>query len=167
MLKAALPLMREIGTTASRFVFLGAGPAHGIAWEAMLKMTEMAQRVAVAYHPLEFRHGPIAVAGPGAVAVLFGTDAGATMETALVRDLAAQINKTPDGIYFEAERTKQLENFDAFLAKTAKPPPAKPSEKVPPPGRGIGTIPRSTPPTIPIERERKSISVPDLIESPK
>jgi glucosamine--fructose-6-phosphate aminotransferase (isomerizing) len=87
VLKSALPLMREIGTTASRFVFLGAGPAHGIAWEAMLKMTEMAQRTATAYHPLEFRHGPIAVAGPGTVAVVFGTDAGATLETALVRDL--------------------------------------------------------------------------------
>jgi glutamine---fructose-6-phosphate transaminase (isomerizing) len=87
VLKTALPLMREIGTAASRFVFLGAGPAHGIAWEAMLKVTEMAQRTAVAYHPLEFRHGPIAVAGPGTVAVIFGTDAGATLEAALVRDL--------------------------------------------------------------------------------
>jgi glucosamine--fructose-6-phosphate aminotransferase (isomerizing) len=87
VLKIGLPLMHDIGTTASRFVFLGAGPAHGIAWEAMLKMTEMAQRVAVAYHPLEFRHGPIAVAGPGTVAVLFGTEAGAKLETALVRDL--------------------------------------------------------------------------------
>ena len=87
VLKTALPLMREIGTTASRFVFLGAGPAHGIAWEAMLKMTEMAQRPAVAYHPLEFRHGPIALAGPGTVAVLFGTDAGAALEAALARDL--------------------------------------------------------------------------------
>ena len=87
VLKIALPLMRDIGATASRFVFLGAGPTHGIAWEAMLKMTEMAQRTAMAYHPLEFRHGPIAIAGPGTVAVLFGTDAGANMETALVRDL--------------------------------------------------------------------------------
>ena len=87
VLKTALPLMREIGTTASRFVFLGAGPAHGIAWEGLLKMTEMAQRTAMAYHPLEFRHGPMAVAGPGTVAVIFGTDAGATLEAELVRDL--------------------------------------------------------------------------------
>jgi glucosamine--fructose-6-phosphate aminotransferase (isomerizing) len=60
---------------------------HGIAREAMLKMTEMAQRPAVAYHPLEFRHGPIAVAGPGTVAVLFGSRAGAWLEAELVRDL--------------------------------------------------------------------------------
>jgi glucosamine--fructose-6-phosphate aminotransferase (isomerizing) len=87
VLKIALPLMRDFGAAASRFVFLGAGPVHGIAWEAMLKMTEMAQRVAVAYHPLEFRHGPIAAAGWDTVAVLFGTDAGRVMEVALVRDL--------------------------------------------------------------------------------
>jgi glucosamine--fructose-6-phosphate aminotransferase (isomerizing) len=87
VLKIASPLMRDIGTTASRIVFLGAGPAHGIAWEAMLKLTEMAQRVAVAYHPLEFRHGPISAVGPGTVAILFGTDAGAMLEAALVRDL--------------------------------------------------------------------------------
>jgi len=86
-LKVALPVMRDVGVTASRFVFLGAGPAHGIAWEAMLKMTEMAQRMAVAYHPLEFRHGPIAVAGPGTTAVLFGVEAAAALEAALVRDL--------------------------------------------------------------------------------
>ena len=90
VLKIALPLMRDVGTAASRFVFLGAGPAHGIAWEAMLKLTEMAQRPAVAYHPLEFRHGPIAAAGPGTVAVLFGTEGGKRMEKALVRDLRRQ-----------------------------------------------------------------------------
>jgi len=87
ILEIALPLTRDIGTTASRFVFLGAGPSHGIAWEAMLKMTEMAQRMAVAYHPLEFRHGPVATVGPGTVAVLFGTRAGASLEAALIRDL--------------------------------------------------------------------------------
>ena len=90
VLKIAFPLMRDVGTAASRFVFLGAGPAHGIAWEAMLKLTEMAQRSAVAYHPLEFRHGPIAAAGPGTVAVLFGTEGGKRLEKALVRDLRRQ-----------------------------------------------------------------------------
>jgi len=90
VLKMALPLMRDVGTAASRFVFLGAGPAHGIAWESMLKLTEMAQRPAVAYHPLEFRHGPIAVAGPDTVAVLFGTEGGKRLEKALVKDLRRQ-----------------------------------------------------------------------------
>jgi glucosamine--fructose-6-phosphate aminotransferase (isomerizing) len=87
VLKIALPLMRDVGTAASRFVFLGAGPAHGTAWEAMLKLTEMAQRPSVAYHALEFRHGPIAMVGPGTVVILFGTEAGARLEKALVHDL--------------------------------------------------------------------------------
>ena len=90
VLKIALPLMRDVGTAASRFVFLGAGPAHGIAWETMLKLTEMAQRPAVAYHPLEFRHGPMAAAGPGTLAVLFGTEGGKRLEKTLVRDLRRQ-----------------------------------------------------------------------------
>ncbi|MBI3084872.1 MAG: SIS domain-containing protein [candidate division NC10 bacterium] len=87
MVKVALALAEDLGAGASRFVFLGGGPAHGIAWEAMLKMTEMAQRTAVAYHPLEFRHGPIATVGPGTVVVLFGSRAGARMEADLVKDL--------------------------------------------------------------------------------
>ncbi|MBI4573539.1 MAG: SIS domain-containing protein, partial [candidate division NC10 bacterium] len=87
VIKVALTLCADLGAGASRFVFLGAGPAHGIAWEAMLKMTEMAQRPAVAYHPLEFRHGPIAAVGPGTVAVLFGSRAGARLEADLARDL--------------------------------------------------------------------------------
>jgi len=87
VIKVTLPLAQSLGAGASRFVFLGGGPAHGIAWEAMLKMTEMAQRPAVAYHPLEFRHGPIAAAGPGTVAVLFGSRAGARLEADLAKDL--------------------------------------------------------------------------------
>jgi glucosamine--fructose-6-phosphate aminotransferase (isomerizing) len=87
VIKVALDLSEGLGADAARFVFLGGGPAHGIAWEAMLKMTEMAQRPAVAYHPLEYRHGPMAMAGPGTVVVLFGTRAGARLEADLTTDL--------------------------------------------------------------------------------
>lgn len=87
IVKVALNLTGDLGADSARFVFLGGGPAHGIAWEAMLKITEMAQRPAVAYHPLEFRHGPIAMAGPGTVVVFFGTRAGAGLEADLAKDL--------------------------------------------------------------------------------
>jgi len=87
IVKVALNLTGDLGADAARFVFLGGGPAHGIAWEAMLKMTEMAQRPAVAYHPLEFRHGPIAMVGPGTAVVFFGTRAGARLEADLATDL--------------------------------------------------------------------------------
>ncbi len=59
----------------SRVVVLGGGGAYGIANEAVLKMTETSQVPAAAFHPLEFRHGPISVCEPGmlVVALLGGT----------------------------------------------------------------------------------------------
>ena len=51
----------------SRLVVLGAGAAFGIANEAVLKATETGQVPAAAFHPLEFRHGPISVCQPGVI----------------------------------------------------------------------------------------------------
>jgi glutamine---fructose-6-phosphate transaminase (isomerizing) len=60
----------------SRIVVLGGGAAYGIANEAVLKLTETSQVAASAFHPLEFRHGPISVCEPGVlVAGLLGGDA--------------------------------------------------------------------------------------------
>jgi glucosamine--fructose-6-phosphate aminotransferase (isomerizing) len=62
-------------TNPSRVVVLGGGAAHGLANEAVLKMTETSQVPAAAFHPLEFRHGPISVCEPGmlVVGILGGT----------------------------------------------------------------------------------------------
>lgn len=53
----------------TRVVVLGGGAAHGIANEAVLKLTETSQIPAAAFHPLEFRHGPISVCEPGMLVV--------------------------------------------------------------------------------------------------
>jgi glucosamine--fructose-6-phosphate aminotransferase (isomerizing) len=53
----------------SRVVVLGGGAAHGLANEAVLKLTETSQVPAAAFHPLEFRHGPISVCEPGVLVV--------------------------------------------------------------------------------------------------
>jgi len=53
----------------SRVVVLGGGAAFGIANEAVLKLTETSQVGASAFHPLEFRHGPISVCEPGVLVV--------------------------------------------------------------------------------------------------
>ena len=47
----------------------GGGAAFGIANEAVLKLTETSQVPASAFHPLEFRHGPISVCEPGVLVV--------------------------------------------------------------------------------------------------
>ncbi len=50
-----------------QLVFLGRGFSVGIAHEAALKVREAAQAWSEAYPAMEYRHGPISVAGPGTV----------------------------------------------------------------------------------------------------
>ncbi|MHB8719232.1 MAG: SIS domain-containing protein [Candidatus Dormibacteria bacterium] len=72
-----------------QYVYLGGGSLHGVALEGMLKMKEMTQVTAEAYHTLEFRHGPISTIEPGALAVLMLSHAGAAEELAVARDVRA------------------------------------------------------------------------------
>jgi CRISPR-associated protein Cas5a/b/c len=51
----------------AQWTFLGRGWAVGLAHEAALKLREAAQAWAEAYPALEYRHGPIAIAGPRTV----------------------------------------------------------------------------------------------------
>lgn len=59
----------------SHVVFLGGGALYGIASEGALKLMEMSQVLTQAFHPLEYRHGPISlVDGKTAVVMLYGAD---------------------------------------------------------------------------------------------
>jgi fructoselysine-6-P-deglycase FrlB-like protein len=58
--------------SADQVTFLGHGWVHGLAREAALKLREAAQTWTEAYHQLEYRHGPIAIAQPGRVVWVFG-----------------------------------------------------------------------------------------------
>jgi glucosamine--fructose-6-phosphate aminotransferase (isomerizing) len=73
----------------SRVVVLGGGAAFGLANEAVLKLTETSQVPASAFHPLEFRHGPISVCEPGmlVVGILGGTSESA--ERRVIEESAA------------------------------------------------------------------------------
>jgi glucosamine--fructose-6-phosphate aminotransferase (isomerizing) len=70
------------------FVFLGGGLMHGIALEAVLKVMEMSCTVTQGFHPLEYRHGPISLAGPGLAAIMLYGDDGAA-EAKLAAELQA------------------------------------------------------------------------------
>jgi glucosamine--fructose-6-phosphate aminotransferase (isomerizing) len=62
-------------STRPHFVFLGAGPLYGLAAEGGLKLQEMACVFTQAYHPLEYRHGPISlVDGRSAICILYHPD---------------------------------------------------------------------------------------------
>jgi fructoselysine-6-P-deglycase FrlB-like protein len=62
----AEPLTPEL-TSGRQYTFLGAGWSCGLASEAALKLRESAGMWTEAYPAMEFRHGPIAVTGPGSV----------------------------------------------------------------------------------------------------
>jgi fructoselysine-6-P-deglycase FrlB-like protein len=66
------------------FVFLGHGWTIGLASEAALKFREAGQAWAEAYPAMEYRHGPISVAGPGTLVWLIGVS-----DPDLVRDVRA------------------------------------------------------------------------------
>jgi glucosamine--fructose-6-phosphate aminotransferase (isomerizing) len=59
-------------TRVEHWVFLGTGWTVGLAHEAALKVREMAQAWSESYPAMDYRHGPIAVAGPRSVVWFFG-----------------------------------------------------------------------------------------------
>jgi fructoselysine-6-P-deglycase FrlB-like protein len=67
----ASPLPEAL-TSARQFTFLGTGWTYGLANEAALKLREAAGMWTEAYPAMEYRHGPIAVTGPGSVVWLLG-----------------------------------------------------------------------------------------------
>ncbi|MEN8649372.1 sugar isomerase [Streptomyces sp. 21So2-11] len=63
----------EAAVSAEQWTFLGRGWTYGLAQEAGLKMREAAGAWTESYPSMEYRHGPIAITGPGRVAWVFGT----------------------------------------------------------------------------------------------
>jgi fructoselysine-6-P-deglycase FrlB-like protein len=67
----AEPLPAEL-VDAEQFSFLGSGWSVGLAQEAALKMREASRSWTEAYPAMEYRHGPISIAGPGRVTWMLG-----------------------------------------------------------------------------------------------
>ncbi len=74
---AAQALMQDAEATLgaviagrSHFVFLGGGALFGVAQEGALKLQEMSLSYTQAYHPMEYRHGPISLVDERTLAVL-------------------------------------------------------------------------------------------------
>jgi fructoselysine-6-P-deglycase FrlB-like protein len=65
-------------------VFLGHGWSVGLAHEAALKLREAAQVHTESYPAMEYRHGPVSLAGPGSLVWILGTP-----DPAVVHDVAA------------------------------------------------------------------------------
>jgi fructoselysine-6-P-deglycase FrlB-like protein len=79
----------EVLTGARQFTFLGTGWTCGLASEAALKLREAAGMWTESYPAMEYRHGPIAVTGPGSVVWTLGAaPAGLTDEITQAGGLA-------------------------------------------------------------------------------
>lgn len=68
-------------------IFLGGGPLYGLANEGMLKMKEMSLTYSEAFHPLEFRHGPMSMANNEMLVIGLMTSQGCSYETAVLKDM--------------------------------------------------------------------------------
>jgi fructoselysine-6-P-deglycase FrlB-like protein len=85
-------------TAFEHFVFLGHAWTVGLAHEAALKLREAAQAYTESYPAMEYRHGPVSVAGPRTLVWVLGTPdpsvaddvsaVGATVRTAELDPLA-------------------------------------------------------------------------------
>ena len=82
-------LPRHLGSdlTIDRIFFLGAGPLYGLANEAMLKTKEMSLSYAEAYHPLEFRHGPMSMVNERTLVVGLLSDTGQQEQVRVLKDM--------------------------------------------------------------------------------
>ena len=91
----ASPLPEAL-TIARQFTFLGTGWTFGLANEAALKLREAAGMWTESYPAMEYRHGPIAVTGPGSVVWLLGSAPdGLAGEVAATGGLAWQSQADP------------------------------------------------------------------------
>ncbi|MFI9489604.1 SIS domain-containing protein [Promicromonospora sp. NPDC052451] len=71
--RAALDAALPVDVAAfEHFVFLGRSWTYGLAQEAALKIREAAQAWSESYPALDYRHGPVAVAGQRSLVTLFG-----------------------------------------------------------------------------------------------
>jgi glutamine---fructose-6-phosphate transaminase (isomerizing) len=74
----------------SHFVYLGAGVNYGIATEGCLKLQEMSISYSQAFHPMEYRHGPISLIDDRSLVVMLYSQGTATEEAALAGELQSK-----------------------------------------------------------------------------
>jgi glutamine---fructose-6-phosphate transaminase (isomerizing) len=74
----------------THFVFLGAGANYGIAAEGCLKLQEMSLSYAQAFHPMEYRHGPVSLIDESSLVVLLYSADTANEEAKLAEELRAK-----------------------------------------------------------------------------
>lgn len=89
--KTLLAAMQNADTSSlharSHWVYLGGGPHYGVMLEGALKLMEMAISVTQAFHPGEYRHGPISLIDEGSAVVMLYHSETYDQDKVLVREI--------------------------------------------------------------------------------
>ena len=82
----------DISSWVSRklFVFLGGGANYGVAVEGGLKMQEMSLSNTQAFHPGEYRHGPVSLSDENAAVMLLYSETTRDEEEKIQKELSAK-----------------------------------------------------------------------------
>ena len=90
--EAAMKAVEDCGAVLAgrdHFVYLGGGALYGVASEGCLKVQEMSLSFSQAFHPLEYRHGPVSLITDRSAVVMLYSDA-VEAEAKLVAELQAK-----------------------------------------------------------------------------
>ncbi len=121
-------LPRHLGAdlTIDRIFFLGAGPLYGLANEAMLKTKEMSLSYAEAYHPLEFRHGPMSMVNQHTLVVGLLSDTALPEQLCVLQDMqglgARTVALVEDGSVLAGWRADHVVELHSDLEEWARSP---------------------------------------------
>jgi glucosamine--fructose-6-phosphate aminotransferase (isomerizing) len=96
-ISAAETLLKAVDATVpgrlsgrSHFVYLGSGAQYGVGVEGALKLMEMSQAMTQAFHPLEYRHGPISLIDAKSVVVMVHSADGLAAEMKVAGEVRAK-----------------------------------------------------------------------------
>ena len=126
LLSAYYPIMRRLGESLDidYFFFLGAGFLYGMACEAMLKLKEMSLSHSEAFHPLEFRHGPMSMVDERALVVGLVSPRAHRQEVAVLQhmhQLGAKILALGDLVSSEIISFAEVVRINSSLPDWARP----------------------------------------------
>lgn len=114
VLNGVEPQLAALVRGRRHFVFLGSGELYGVANEGALKAQEMSLSFVQAYHPMEYRHGPVSMVERGVLATMLYHPAQAQGEAELVRELQAK-GATVLGVGGPGDVSVDLGEADAAL----------------------------------------------------
>ena len=121
-----LPQRLGADPEVERFFFLGGGPLYGLASEAMLKTKEMSLSYAEAYHPLEFRHGPMSMVDGRTLVVGLLSDTGLEEERRVLEEMrelgARTLALVEDGAALSASRVDHIVELRSGLSEWERGP---------------------------------------------